>query len=67
MDFLEEFLCRLLFLEFFFFFFFFLLGGDKLREGDLFLFLFRSDFLFFFLVLGRGEGSSWEEGLLALR
>lgn len=32
---------------------------------DLFLFLFRSDFLFFFFPLGRGESSSSEEGLQA--
>lgn len=30
---------------------------------DLFLFLFRSDFLFFFFPLGRGERSSSKEGL----
>ena len=33
------------------------------RETDLFLFLFRSDFLFFFFPLGRGERSSSKEGL----
>lgn len=32
---------------------------------DLFLFLFRSDFLFFFFPLGRGERSSSKEGLQA--
>lgn len=32
---------------------------------DLFLFLFRSDFLFFFFPLGRGETSSSKEGLQA--
>lgn len=32
---------------------------------DLFLFLFRSDFLFFFFPLGRGESSSSKEGLQA--
>lgn len=32
---------------------------------DLFLFLLRSDFLFFFFPLGRGESSSSKEGLQA--
>lgn len=39
--------------------------GILILATDLFLFLFRSDFLFFFFPLGRGESSSSKEGLQA--